>query len=430
MINEEYVAVSYSVFVFLFCPREGQIMCFLFADEVDILDDYSRPMCFECGSDGSSDVWWEDICVVWSFVTLVGLISIAGLALAAYSIKVNVDQGKIIDPLEDDFFNKTLEKISSTVDIHAHVDPQFYGITVTGLHSIYSSGSYNRPKMRGEHISTSQIYPRVAVPYINGFCSHDKNGVFTKLYTSFQFSADFRKVTPTTKKVDINTTSRQITQVQTSPFYDYLEIRFEVPFGDVMVPESGAGYYGYKTSLFETVGEDNHQMKSQKVNNTTTPPSSQQQDTDTSKIELVRKRCPVPYCLTWREIDWLGGIWGLDGEDTSFVDIARATIPTSPSSLTASVAEFFTKGTVKKRVQEVAVSNVGNENIHNQNVFYYDKVVDSLSSIRCGCSGESPMRFACILPAHEIMNQDPSTYTVDLEIKYPVKPTGRKPIIK
>jgi len=261
---------------------------------------------------------------MWGLLILTLAVACMSAALSGYNFHKDHKQDDAIEASQD---------VAATQVLAVELLAQYYGVNTMTLSGV--------PYV--DHIPSGVIMSKGGSLYDKGHCITRKHDPMASIYFIKQFEADFRGPL-------VNNT------------YEYIEMRFEIPFGTLLDQHSGSGYYGYNTGLEY---DDEYEHESNRP---------------------IRTRCAMPYC--------------------PHVSIDEA-------------VESLTHYSVI--VKEHYVSQ-GSLSLKNTTTFSYTVP----THITCGCTDETPARFACKFSAKELLGSY-GRYRLDVQFAYLIRPALRVP---
>ncbi len=261
---------------------------------------------------------------MWALLWLTFAVACLGVAMGGYNFHRDHKQDDAIEASQD---------VAATKVLSVEINEQYYGVNTLTL-----AGT---PYV--DHIPAGLIMTKGGSMYGKGHCITRKHDPMASLYFIKQFEADFRGPL-------------------VNDSYDYIEMRFEIPFGTLLDQHSGTGYYGYNIGL------------------------EYDEEYDRESNRPIRTRCALPYC---------------------------------PRSTTDEAVESLTH--YSNIVKEHYVSQ-GTLSLKNATNFSYAMP----THITCGCTDETPARFACKFSAKELIGTY-GRYRLDINFDYLIRPALRGP---
>ena len=215
-----------------------------------------------------------------------------------------------------------------------------------------------------DHIPGSILIPKNGVLYEKAHCIMEKNSAFGSMFMMEQFEMDSRTSSP-------SSSSRSLISE-----YERIQIVFEIPFGDVMDVETGSGYTGFNTG----------------------GPANDGYEQYNPNIQTTRKRCGVPYCPDYSSIFTYQGV-----QDDAFAKLVGE--------------HHMLSGGLYERI--VTSQENGTMPLYTETLIP--------TRISCGCTAETPPRFACTFSASQLHNRH-GWYRLDIAFKYLLKPIAKNPL--
>jgi len=281
--------------------------------------------------DMDAGTWAENPRCFWLFLWLSLAVSVTSLILVGIATHVNHKQDNAIN---DDLS----EAMKTETVISATVLDQYFGVT---------RNSFTGAPMI-DHIPSSILMPKTGRLYEKAHCITEKHSPFGTIMMMKQFEVDLR--------------GASMASIQ----YSSIQMRFEVPFGDVMDSETGSGYPGILN------------------------------------VTVERKRCGVPFCPDYQTI-----LLGTDYNE----------LRQTESNFAMVIGEHYVfYGGLYERVIIPGT---------NSTTEVYDETLVT-KRITCACSPEIPPRFSCSFPAVSL-NGKHGWFRLDIGFRYLLKPVTRSP---
>lgn len=293
--------------------------------------------CLDEGDSVSEDRLFDEKHCVWGLLLLL----LAGVTVAAVLAGVDYHTDNVQNADWDQALSDTAH---SEVVVDAIASETYYGV--------YRDGDTGQ--VRRDHVPGSVVMPKSGVLYDSTYCVESRGSAFGTVLFTKQFELD----------------TRGVGGAPNPTRYYSLEIVFEVPFGNVLDQETGAGYLGYAGDY----------------DNDAPPPE--------------RGRCGYPLCPRYET---------LSGVDGSAFD------ESSPYA-NAYQEHRLLRGTLFERTRAV----------HDNATYVYDETPVA-TRVSCSCTAERPPRFSCKFSAAEL-NDRRGHYVLDVAFRYLLKPKNKTPL--